>query len=61
MSFEELTVIVGDMVEHKSLGGGVLVSSHLDFGWRGGVQISELTDIGKLSIPGCHGAGASLT
>ena len=60
MSFGELTVIVGDMIEQKSHGGEVLISSHLDVGWRGEIQIVELTDIGKLSIPGCHGIGASL-
>ena len=60
MSFGELTAIVGDMLEQKSHGGGVLISSHLDVGWRGGVQIGELTDIGELSIPCCHGAVGSL-
>ena len=60
MSFGELTVTVGDVVKQKSYEGRVLMSSHLDVGWQGRVQIGELTDIGELSTPSSHGAGASL-
>ena len=51
MPFGEQTATIGDVME-ESHGGGVSMSSHLHSGWRGEVQIGELTAIGEVSIDG---------
>ena len=60
MPFEELTKIVGDVVEQKSYGCGVSSSSHPHGEWRDKLQIGELITIGEVSNPGGHGDQASL-
>ena len=41
MSFGEITTIIGDVVEQKSHGGGVSMSSHPHGEWQGKLQIGE--------------------
>ena len=53
-------MIVGDMVEQKSHGGGVSMSSYLNSERRSETQITELTVIGEASNLGSHGDQASL-
>ena len=60
MLFGELTAIVGDVVEQKSYGSGVSMSSYLNSERRGEAQIGELTDIGEVSNPGRHRDQVSL-
>ena len=40
---------IGDVMEKESHGGGLPRSSYLRGGWRGGILIIELTDIGEVS------------
>ena len=60
MSFGELITIVGDVVEPKSHGSGVSMSSYLNNERRYGTKIGELITIGEVSNPGSHGDQASL-